>query len=163
MIICRFSNQIPPNQVYNELLGPNAFKDVMLNIDYGAMEAYNIGIQEPYTVPNPQAAAGHNQGRQFDPVKAIFNLVDTNHDGSISRDEFQQWAQGASQNYGGQSYENYQTTGANNQTGTAANYQPTVADYQARNSYGNNFNLAQLYDGASPEIANLLRQSGINN
>ncbi|CAF0960671.1 unnamed protein product, partial [Didymodactylos carnosus] len=37
----QFPGAIPPHMVYNELLGPDAFKDVILNIDYGAVEAYN--------------------------------------------------------------------------------------------------------------------------
>jgi hypothetical protein len=37
----------------------------------------------------------------FDPAKAIFNQVDTNQDGTIDRNEFQQWAAGAVGGVGG--------------------------------------------------------------
>ena len=43
--ISSFANQIPANQIYNELLGPDAFKDVILDIDYGAMEVFNAAFQ----------------------------------------------------------------------------------------------------------------------
>jgi len=41
----RFANQIPAHHVYNELLGPDAFKDVILDIDYGAMGGFNTAFQ----------------------------------------------------------------------------------------------------------------------
>ncbi|CAF0907574.1 unnamed protein product [Didymodactylos carnosus] len=41
----QFPGAIPPHMVYNELLGPDAFKDVILNIDYGAVEAFNSAFQ----------------------------------------------------------------------------------------------------------------------
>lgn len=37
------------------------------------------------------------QQPRFDAAKAMFQQVDTNRDGSISRDEFRQWAQGGQQ------------------------------------------------------------------
>ncbi|CAF0792899.1 unnamed protein product [Rotaria sordida] len=38
-------NQIFGQQGFTPIYGPDDFKDVILNIDYGAMDAYNIGIQ----------------------------------------------------------------------------------------------------------------------
>jgi hypothetical protein len=140
-----FANRTSGQQVYNELLGPDAFKDVILNIDYGAIEAYNMAMQAPDDFTAGQAS-GNNQagGGRFDVAKAIFNQVDTNRDGRISREEFQRWGQGATQNFSGQSNVSYQTT-----TTTANN--------------GNNFNQAQLFSGATPDVANILRQSGLGN
>ena len=81
-------------------------------------------------------------GQRFDVAKAIFNQVDVNHDGAISREEFRQWAQGNPQNFGGQtasqSYGNY---------------------YGA--STGNPGAQQQLFTGDSPDVANILRQSGL--
>ena len=78
-------------------------------------------------------------GKKFDAVKAMFNQADVNHDGGISRDEFQQWAKGGVENVSRQSYSSSQTT----------------------TNSGNNVNHAQLFAGASPEVANILHQSGL--
>ncbi|CAF3307743.1 unnamed protein product [Rotaria sp. Silwood2] len=192
-----FPNQIPAHQVYNELLGPDAFKDVILDIDYGAMGGFNaafssgsdfsggqlppgISVRPAYTTVDSlnfqqhmfntartTHAGGENfnfnfgstgidsniggtgdifGGQQFDVAKAMFNQADTNRDGSISRDEFQQWAQGGQQNIGGQSYS------------TTANYQTNVPSYTGSND---GFYQATLFDGADPTIANILQQSGL--
>lgn len=79
-------------------------------------------------------------GQQFDVAKAIFNQVDANQDGAISQQEFQQWAQGGQQNYGGQSY-----------SANAASFQ---------NAPGNMYQ-ASLFDGANPDVASILQQSGL--
>lgn len=42
------------------------------------------------------------QQPHFDAAKAIFVQADANRDGSISRDEFQQWAQGGANQAGAQ-------------------------------------------------------------
>lgn len=51
---------------------------------------------------SPGTASLPQQQTRFDVAKAIFNQVDTNRDGGISRDEFRQWAQGGSQQTQGQ-------------------------------------------------------------
>jgi len=130
----QFANQLPGQQSFHELLGADAFKDVSLSIDYGAIEAYNVGMQSAGDITAEQASGN------FDVVKAMFKQVDTNRDNAISRDEFQQWAQGGQQNVSGQSYSTYQTTSTNN---------------------GNNFNYAQSQGNIDPEIANILQQSGL--
>ena len=194
---------IPASQVYNELLGPDAFKDVILDIDYGALGNLNtafqstgdfsggqlppgISIRPAYTTVDSlnyqqhmfntartiyadgsdnsygYGAAGgsdnYGGGQHFDAAKAIFNQVDANHDGSITRDEFQQWAQGGAgaagagqQNYGGQAYStNYQNVGAG------------TADYGAAgNPGGSGPYQATVLDGGNPAIANILQQSGL--
>lgn len=193
---------IPASQVYNELLGPDAFKDVILDIDYGALGNLNaafqstgdfsggqlppgISIRPAYTTVDSlkyqqhmfntartiyadgsdnsygYGAAGGNDnyggGQHFDAAKAIFSQVDANHDGSITRDEFQQWAQGGAagaggqQNYGEQAYStHYQNVGAE-----AANYGA------AGNPSGNGPYQANILDGGNPAIANILQQSGL--
>ena len=175
--MCRFPNQIPHQQVYNELLGPDAFKDVILDIDYGALGSLNvpfqssgdfsggqlppgINVRPAYTTvdslnyqqhmfntsrtiygdgnANHQQYdfAGASQGQfnstptgHFDAAKAIFNQVDTNHDGRISREEFHHWAQGGQTNH---------------------SHVPQ-----------SNFNQATVLEGNNPAIANILQQSGL--
>lgn len=105
--ILRFANQTLEQQPFNTLLGADAFKDVVLNIDYSVIEAYNVGIQSAGDITAEKLAGS------FDAAKAVFNLVDTNHDGSISREEFRQWAQGGQQNSNTQSSSSYQTTTTN--------------------------------------------------
>ena len=78
-------------------------------------------------------------GQHFDVAKAMFNQADTNRDGGIDRNEFQQWAQGGQQNFGRQSH----FASANHEVGN------------------NNFYHASLLDGANPAVANILQQSGI--
>jgi hypothetical protein len=204
----RFANQIPAHQVYNELLGPDAFKDVILDIDYGAMGGFNaafqsggdfsggqlppgISIRPAYTTVDSLNYQQHmfntartinaggessgydyggassnynyggsssaydvsggqqfnvNSGQQFDVAKALFNQADTNRDGGISREEFQNWAAGGQQNYGGQSYS------------ASANYQPTTANYSGASD---SFYQAGLLAGVDPSVANILQQSGL--
>ena len=179
-VVFRFANRIPAHQVYNELLGPDAFKDVILDIDYGALGSLNasfqssgdfsggqlppgISIRPAYTTVDSlnyqqhmfntarTIHAGGNDsnaydmsggGQQFDVAKAIFNQADINRDGAISRDEFRQWAQSGTQNYGGQSYS---TTHQNAPTG----------------GVDQGFYNAALLDGANPSVAAILQQSGI--
>ncbi|CAF1337364.1 unnamed protein product [Rotaria sordida] len=190
-------NQIPAHQVYNELLGPDAFKDVILDIDYGAMGGFNaafqsgtdflggqlppgISVRPAYTTVDSlnyqhhmfntartMHAGGENLnfdfdgtgissniggfgdvygGQNFDAAKAVFNLADTNRDGSISRQEFQKFFQGGQQNVGEQSYS------------TTTNYQTNIPSY---NSTNDNFYHAGLFAGADPTIATILQQSGL--
>jgi len=101
------------------------------------------GESSNYDFSGSSNAYDASGGQQFDVAKAIFNQADTNRDGGISREEFQQWAQGGQQNYGGQSY-----------SGTA-NHQTNYA-----NPNGNIFH-ASLLDGANPAVANILQQSGL--
>jgi hypothetical protein len=104
----------------------------------GANSSYNIGgTSNAYDI---------NSGQQFDVAKAIFNQADTNRDGSISREEFQQWAQGGQQNYGGQSYS------------ATANYQTNTTNY---GDTSGSFYPAALFAGADPAVANILQQSGL--
>jgi hypothetical protein len=182
------------------LLGPDAFKDVILDIDYGAMGGFNAAFQSgsdfsggqlppginirpayttvdslnyqqhmfntartinaggessnydfsgasssynvdgassSYNVGGTSNAYDVSGGQHFDAAKAVFNQVDTNHDGSISRDEFRQWAQG------GQTYS------------AAPNYQ---TGYEGGNG---GFYQASLFAGADPTVANILQQSGL--
>ena len=173
-LVSRFANRIPAHQVYNELLGPDAFKDVILDIDYGALGGLNASFQSPGDFSGGQLPpgisirpayttvdslnyqqhmfntartinAGGNDnhaydmgggGQQFDVAKAIFNQADVNHDGAISRDEFRQWAQPATQNYSN----TYQSTATSGDQG---------------------FYNAALLDGANPSVAAILQQSGI--
>ncbi|UJR21848.1 hypothetical protein I4U23_024921 [Adineta vaga] len=189
----QFPNQIPASQVYNELLGPDAFKDVILDIDYGAMAGFNVAFQSGGDFNNGQLPPGINvrpayttvdslnyqqhmfntartinagsqgdsydfnaannsyagtDGQQFDVARAIFNQADANQDGSISRDEFRQWAQGSSQqNQGGQAYS------------ASANYQASYGNQVGGTN--NSIYQAALFDGANPAVANILQQSGL--
>ncbi|CAF3370185.1 unnamed protein product [Rotaria sp. Silwood1] len=86
-------------------------------------------------------------GPQFDAAKAVFNLADTNKDGVLSRNEFQQWAQGGIQNVGGQLHSIHPTKAG--VTTTAINNP-------------NNLNLPQVPQGFNPQIANILEQSGLS-
>jgi len=186
--ISRFANQIPAHQVYNELLGPDAFKDVILDIDYGAMGGFNVAFQSGSDLAGGQLPPGINirpayttvdslnyqqhmfntartinaggesnsyniggtsnaydvsGGQHFDAAKAIFNQADINHDGSISRDEFRQWAQAGQQGYGGQSH-------------------TATAGYQTNfRGHNDGFYQASLFAGADPAVANILQQSGL--
>jgi hypothetical protein len=123
----------------NPFFGMGDYGEMTLNIDYGAMEAYNVALQAgdnfvPAAIPSNIQSSGH----QFDVVKAMFNQVDMNQDGSISRAEFQRWAQAA------------QPT--SNPTSYSQHYQ-TVPGSAAPNS--------ALFAGASPEVARILQQSGL--
>ena len=101
------------------------------NYDYGAgNNAYNYSDAQQYN-----AGAGQN----FDVAKAIFNQVDANRDGGISRDEFQNWAQGGQQGYNTQTYS------------SSASY----------GSAGDGVYQASLFAGADPSVANILQQSGL--
>jgi len=228
--ILSLTNPNPEQQRVNSLLGPDAFKDVALNIDYGAVEAYNVAMQSSSGPTDEQLIASSNgggqtrssfsaggqprqsfsaggqprqsfsaggqeqptlsdggqarqsfsaggqeqptlsaggqprqsfsaggqarrslsaggQGRQssspagqrFDVARAIFYQADANHDGSISREEFRNWA-------------------------TVPGALPR-ASRQTAASHGSNadvnLNNAQIYEGASPEAANILHQSGL--
>lgn len=189
----QFPNQIPRELIYNELLGPDAFKDVILDIDYGAIGDFNVPFSSGSDVLGPKVPQGLNirpayttvdslnyqqhmfnsgrtiyadaqntnfdvnafgdqyntgmTGQQFDVSKAIFNQVDVNHDGRISRDEFQQWAQGGMQ----QGYSNnYQT-------------QQTVNNYDNVQYQTNNVGQgATVLDGGNPDIDQILQASGLN-
>ena len=48
------------------------------------------------------------QQARFDVKKAMFNQADTNKDGSLSREEFQKWAQGGTNRSGGQAQQQQQ-------------------------------------------------------
>ena len=176
-LVSRFANRIPAHQVYNELLGPDAFKDVILDIDYGALGGLNASFQSPgdfsggqlppgisirpaYTTvdslnyqqhmfntartinaggnDNHAYDMGGGGGQQFDVAKAIFNQADVNHDGAISRDEFRQWAQPATQQL--------------------LEY---VSKYGVTSGGDQGFYNAALLDGANPSVAAILQQSGI--
>jgi hypothetical protein len=101
----------------------------------GASSTYNVGgASDTYNV--------RGGGQQFDVAKAIFNQADTNQDGSISREEFRQWAQGGEQNYGGQSYS-------------------ATANYGGGGGGTGNFYQAGLLAGADPTVASILQQSGL--
>ncbi len=101
----------------------------------GAGNSYNIG-----GTTNAYNVSG---GQHFDAAKAIFNQADINHDGSISRDEFRQWAQGGQQGYGGQSH-------------------TATAGYQTNfRGHNDGFLQASLFAGADPAVANILQQSGL--
>ena len=77
------------------------YRDGILHIDYGAIEAYNIALQSSDEFANnlvpPSGMGAGGQQPHFDAAKALFNQVDLNHDGSITRDEFRQWAAGGQQ------------------------------------------------------------------
>lgn len=198
----RFPNQIPAHEVYNELLGPDAFKDVILHIDYGALGAFNVpfhtgsdfssggqlppGInirpayntvdslnyqQHMFNTARTMHVGGENNnydyggasnnydyggasntynnsdaqqynaggGQNFDVVKAMFNQADTNRDGGISREEFQNWSQGGQQGYATQSYS------------SSASY----------GGASNSLYQASLLAGADPSVAQILQQSGL--
>lgn len=123
----RFANQYSGQQNFNQLLGTASYNDTSLNIDYGAIEAYNFGLQSAGDITAEQFTRG------FDVAKAIFKQADTNRDGSISRDEFRQWAQSGQQNYAGQGYANH----------------------------GNQYQQTQSYGNTDPNIARILQQSGL--
>ena len=86
----------------------------------------------------------------FDAAKAIFSQVDANHDGSIDRNEFQQWATGASQSSGGAQYE---SKGLFN-SGAAGNFDSSSFESSgyslagaAGESDGSNFHTAKIVRG----------------
>lgn len=143
MFISRYVNHSPEQQAFNPFLTPDDPREFTLNIDYGAMEAYNVGSRvtvESLGLKMPGAAGPGQQ--KFDVVKALFNQADTNRDGRISQQEFQQWMQGGTQNFGGQAHGHYQT-----QTGNT--------------NYGRNFARPVVLEGRSPQAVNVLRQSGL--
>jgi hypothetical protein len=117
------------------------------NYDYGgASSSYNYGGSSGgYDVSGGQSY-NVSSGQNFDVAKAIFNQADTNQDGGISREEFQNWAQNGQQNYGGQTYS------------ASANYQTTTAN---SGNASNNFYQAGLLAGVDPSVANILQQSGL--
>ena len=135
----RFAEHISMQQAHGELLGFEQFRDDSLQIDYGAIEAYNTAMQSGDDFTGGQPPAG---GQRFDVAKAIFNQVDANHDGAITRDEFRQWAQGKRQNVGGQT--------------TSQSYGNS---YEANT--GNIGGQQQVFAGDSPDVANILQQSGL--
>ena len=104
----------------------------------GDQQQYDFGAAASQGQYDFQQGAGH-----FDAAKAIFNQVDTNHDGSISRDEFQQWAQGG------------QTAAA------GAGYAHETHQYQYQQQHQQNFNQGTVLEGDNPAIANILHQSGL--
>lgn len=54
------------------------------------------------------ASIQQQQQPHFDVKKAMFNQADTNKDGSLSREEFQKWAQGGMNRSGGQAQQQQQ-------------------------------------------------------
>ncbi|CAF3754385.1 unnamed protein product [Rotaria sp. Silwood1] len=82
-----FPNQIPAHQVYNELLGPDAFKDVIVDIDYGAMGGFNAAFQSGMDFVGGQLPPGINVRPAYTPVDALhfqqhmFNTARTVHAG----------------------------------------------------------------------------------
>jgi hypothetical protein len=48
-----------------------------------------------YSASSSGTGASGNAGAGFDAAKAIFSQVDTNQDGTVDRNEFQQWVSGA--------------------------------------------------------------------
>ena len=119
IFILRFANQFAQQS--------STFNDSTLLIDYGVIEAYNVGLLSAHDITAEQGSSN------FDVAKAMFRQADTNQDGSISREEFVNWAQNATPNPASQSY----------------------------SSHGNNFNHANLFAGATPDVANILQQSGL--
>lgn len=112
-----------------------ASMDSTLYIDYGAIDAYNYAMQAPEVVPNiPQKG----KGSALDIKQTIFNQVDRNHDGSISRDEFLQWSQAGQQ--------------GRNVQGAAA-YTNNQQSY-AQSSFVNN-------NDSNLDITSILQQSGL--
>jgi hypothetical protein len=122
---------------------------------FNTARTVNAGGQNTsYDLGGANSGYNINDGQQFDAAKAIFNQADANHDGSISQNEFRQWAQGG---YGGQS------------DSATANYQTDTTNYgggggaaaAAGGAPSNSFYHATLFDGANPAVANILQQSGL--
>jgi hypothetical protein len=121
-------------------LDSDAFKDGMLNIDYGAIEAYNTALESSDQFGIEQMSMNN---QRFDVSKAIFKQIDTNQAGSITQEEFRQWAQGNNQrNFNEQAYGHAPTN----------NYME-IADGNAHQN--------PLFAGATPDIAMILQQSGL--
>jgi len=112
----QFANQLPGQQSFNELLGADAFKDAALNIDYGAIEAYNVGMESAGDITAEQLSGN------IDAAKDIFKQGNTN------REDFRQSTQGSQQNVGGQSYSNYQTTSTNYGNNFNGDVNPEIAN-----------------------------------
>lgn len=60
------------------------------------------------SLSSPGTASIQQQQPRFDAAKAIFTQANTSKDGSVSRDEFRQWAQGGATQSGGQSFQQQQ-------------------------------------------------------
>jgi hypothetical protein len=133
-------NQNLEQQAFNTSFSEHSSQDTTLYFDYSAMEAYFVAYRSASDITAATLSGGFDDGdKKFDAVKAMFNQADVNHDSGISRDEFRQWAEGGLENVSGQSYSSSQTT----------------------TNSGNNVNHAQLFAGATPEVANILHQSGL--
>ena len=63
----------------------------------GSLSSPGINPVRPQQQQQQQQQHSH-----FDVAKAIFNQVDTNRDGTLDRNEFQQWAQGGTNPAAGQ-------------------------------------------------------------
>ena len=136
----RFQSNFSMPPISDQFYGSDESRDLMLHIDYGAIEAYNAALQSS---DNFGTEAAPSNGAQFNIAKAIFNQVDSNRDGFISRDEFRQWAQGAQQNYGEQNLP-----------------QSYANPYQTQTA--SNFVQSSVVSGAgSSDVSNILQQSGL--
>jgi hypothetical protein len=100
------------------------------------------GENTNYDLNNVQTSYNnYTDGQQFDVSKALFNQVDVNRDGNISREEFQQWAQAGQNNY--------------QNTASSAQYNSSM------HSNSHSYQQATIFDGANPAVANILQQSGL--
>ena len=143
LFVLRVLNPISEQQIFYQYSGSGEPDDVMLYIDYGAIDAYNIAQQSPENLTSGQFLGNFNISEpQFSTVPSPFTQVMTGQDISFRPGEFQQRTQDNIHDFGEQSYSNYQTT---------------------TTDYGNKINYAPLYSDTTHEVANILQQSRLGN
>jgi len=116
------ANQIPAHQVYNELLGPDAFKDVILDIDYGALGGFNAAFQSGSDYSGGQLPPGITLRPAYTSVDSLnyqqhmFNTARTIHAGG----------EGGAYDFGGAS-NSYNIDGASSASGVSGGQHFDVA------------------------------------
>jgi EF hand len=174
-LVSRFANRIPAHQVYNELLGPDAFKDVILDIDYGALGGLNASFQSPGDFSGGQLPPGISMRPAYTTVDSLnyqqhmFNTARTINAGGNDSHAYDMSG-------GGQQFDvakaifnqaDVNRDGAISRDEFRQWAQPAMQNYsntyQSASTGGvdQGFYNAALLDGANPSVAAILQQSGI--